>query len=212
MAIIGPSGCGKTTLLKHVNKLIEPTRGRLSVFGKPLTDWDAVELRRKIGYVIQSGGLFPHYTVRQNIELVPQLVGQSGSYRKEKTQLLLNMLDLPEEYLNRYPAELSGGEQQRVGIARALAADQELILLDEPFSALDTITRRELQQAFQQLKKELNTTIMMVTHDLEEALFLADVVLIMNEGCIEQLDAPDTIRQQPASEFVVNFLKEQLAH
>lgn len=211
LAIIGPSGSGKTTLLKHLNKMIEPYMGSIEVFGEDLAATDPIELRRRIGYVIQRGGLFPHYTVQQNITLVPQLLKWEKKRRRARAEELLALVDLPLDYLERYPASLSGGEQQRVGIARALAADPKLVLLDEPFSALDPITRNQLQQSFLDLKARLNTTFVLVTHDLEEAFKLADQTMILKDGVVQQIGSREELERQPANAFVTEFIQQHVS-
>ena len=187
VVLIGSSGCGKTTLLKMINRLIEPTSGDIFVDGKNNKDVDPIELRRSIGYVIQQTGLFPHMTVKENIEIIPKLMGRSQEEIDKKTVELFNMVGLdPEKYSDRYPVELSGGQQQRVGVARAFATDAEIILMDEPFSALDPITRTELQEQLFNIQKEYKKTIVFVTHDMDEALNLADKICILKDGKILQ--------------------------
>lgn len=208
LAIIGPSGSGKTTLLKHLNKLIEPYSGSIEVFGEDVSTTDPIDLRRRIGYVIQRGGLFPHYTVQQNITLVPQLLKWEKKRRRARAEELLALVDLPLDYLERYPASLSGGEQQRVGIARALAADPKLVLLDEPFSALDPITRNQLQSSFLDLKAQLKTTFVLVTHDLEEAFKLANQTMILKDGKVQQIGTREELEQHPANAFVTEFIQQ----
>ncbi|WP_048824207.1 ABC transporter ATP-binding protein [Bacillus sp. B-jedd] len=207
VVFIGPSGCGKTTLLKMVNRLIEPTSGKIFINGKDISSTDPIELRRNIGYVIQSTGLFPHMTIRENLELIPKLKGEKPESIVEKTDRLLNLVGLnPEEYLDRYPKELSGGQQQRVGVARAFSTDSDIILMDEPFSALDPVTRSSLQEELFNMQKELNKTIIFVTHDMDEAYKIADKICLLKDGEILQYDTPENILKNPASEFVQNFL------
>lgn len=186
IVLLGRSGSGKTTLLRMINRLIEPTTGEIVVEGKRLTDWDPIRLRRGIGYVIQEGGLFPHRTVQQNIGLVPRLEQWPPADIAARVTNLMNTMGLaPERYAARYPRQLSGGEKQRVGIARALAADPQLLLLDEPFAALDPITRFELQQHFLRLRAELGKTAIFVTHDVREAVMMASRVAVLHQGSLE---------------------------
>lgn len=207
VVLIGSSGCGKTTLLKMINRLIEATSGDILVNGKNIKDIDPIKLRRSIGYVIQQTGLFPHMTVKENIEIIPKLMGKSQEDIDNKTEELLNMVGLdPEKYSDRYPVELSGGQQQRVGVARAFAADAEIILMDEPFSALDPITRTELQEELFNIQREYKKTIVFVTHDMDEALNLADKICILKDGKILQYDTPEDILKNPAGEYVEEFV------
>ncbi|KKB75307.1 MULTISPECIES: betaine/proline/choline family ABC transporter ATP-binding protein [Bacillus] len=211
IVFIGPSGCGKTTTMKMINRLIEPTSGSIYIDGENILDQDPVQLRRKIGYVIQQIGLFPHMTIQQNIALVPKLLKWPEEKRKQRAEELLQLVDMGPEYLNRYPHELSGGQQQRIGVLRALAAEPPLILMDEPFGALDPITRDSLQEEFKKLQKTLNKTIVFVTHDMDEAIKLADRIVILRAGEIVQVGTPDEILRQPANEFVEEFIgKERL--
>jgi len=211
ICFIGPSGCGKTTTMKMVNRLIDITDGSILVDGKDIKDQDPVALRRSIGYVIQQIGLMPHMTIKENIVLVGTLLKWTKEKKEERARELLKLVDLPEEYLDKYPHELSGGQQQRIGVLRALAANPPLILMDEPFGALDPITRDSLQEEFKKLQRELNKTIVFVTHDMDEAIKLADRIVIMREGEIVQIDTPDEILRNPANEFVEEFLgKERL--
>lgn len=211
IVLIGPSGCGKTTTMKMINRLIEPTSGKIYIDGENILDMDPVILRRKIGYVIQQIGLFPHMTIEQNITLVPRLLKWSVEKRRKRAEELLELVDMTPDYLDRYPHELSGGQQQRIGVLRALAADQPLILMDEPFGALDPITRDSLQTEFKKLQKRLGKTIVFVTHDMDEALKLADRIVIMRAGRIVQFDTPDEILRNPANDFVEEFIgKERL--
>lgn len=207
VVLIGASGCGKTTLLKMINRLIPITEGHILINGKDIKTMDPIELRRGIGYVIQQTGLFPHMTVKENIEIVPKLMGKPEYEIEKKTIELLNMVGLEStEYLDRYPAELSGGQQQRVGVARAFAADAEIILMDEPFSALDPITRTELQEQLFNIQKEYNKTIVFVTHDMDEAINIADMICILKEGKIIQYDTPENILKNPSGEYVEEFV------
>ncbi|AIM15265.1 ABC transporter ATPase [Bacillus sp. X1(2014)] len=207
VVFIGPSGCGKTTLLKMINKLIQPTSGQIFVNGSDITEMDPIELRRNIGYVIQNTGLFPHMTIKENLELIPKLKGEDPRLIEKKTNELLEMVGLdPKEYLNRYPKELSGGQQQRVGVARAFSTNSDIILMDEPFSALDPVTRSSLQDELFQMQKELNKTIIFVTHDMDEAIKIADKICILKDGDILQYDTPENILKNPANEFVAEFI------
>ncbi|WP_312447719.1 ABC transporter ATP-binding protein [Lacrimispora sp.] len=207
VAIIGESGCGKTTLLKMINRLIKPTSGTISIDGKNIGSMDEVALRRKIGYVIQQTGLFPHMTVKENIELIPKLEKMLPKDVEDNTKKLMQMVGLDcDEFLNRYPTELSGGQQQRVGVARAFATDPNIILMDEPFSALDPITRSDLQDELVQLQAKLKKTIVFVTHDMDEAIKIADMICIMKDGDILQYDTPENILNNPVDEFVSSFV------
>ncbi|QIW81414.1 choline ABC transporter ATP-binding protein OpuBA [Bacillus tequilensis] len=211
ICFIGPSGCGKTTTMKMINRLIEPSAGKIFIDGENIMEQDPVELRRKIGYVIQQIGLFPHMTIQQNISLVPKLLKWPEHKRKERARELLKLVDMGPEYLDRYPHELSGGQQQRIGVLRALAAEPPLILMDEPFGALDPITRDSLQEEFKKLQKTLHKTIVFVTHDMDEAIKLADRIVILKAGEIVQVGTPDDILRNPADEFVEEFIgKERL--
>jgi len=203
LILLGSSGCGKTTTLKMINRLIEPTHGTVEVDGKDVMSRNPVKLRRQIGYVFQGIGLFPHMTVEQNVEIVPRLLGWSSRSRRERMQELLNLVGLPaESFAQRFPDELSGGQQQRIGVARALAADPDYLLMDEPFGALDALTRGVLQQELLTLKKQLKKTIVFVTHDLHEALLLGDRIAILHEGHLEQIGTPKDILDAPATQFV----------
>lgn len=208
VVLIGPSGCGKTTTLKLINKLIEPTKGDIFINNKPISKESSISLRRNIGYVIQSVGLFPHMTIRENIELIPKLKKQKTEEEiEEKTLELMNMVGLnPKEFLDKYPSELSGGQQQRIGLVRAIATEAEIILMDEPFSALDPITRNQLQEWLYSLQEELKKTIIFVTHDMDEALKLADKICIMKDGKVQQYDTVENLLRNPANEFVKNFI------
>ncbi|MBC7474204.1 MAG: ATP-binding cassette domain-containing protein [Candidatus Sericytochromatia bacterium] len=211
LCMIGTSGCGKTTTLKMLNRLLEPTSGEIFILGKNILEQDQIEVRRKIGYVIQGGGLFPHWTVAKNIGLVPSLQNWDKEKMSARVDELLNLVELePAKFKNRYPAELSGGQQQRVGIARAMASDPPVILLDEPFSALDPITRAQMQTEFIRLKKIVKKTMVFVTHDLKEAFHLSDKILVMDKGNMQQFGSPDDLKNNPANDFVKNFLESHL--
>ncbi|MFB4211747.1 betaine/proline/choline family ABC transporter ATP-binding protein [Shouchella sp. JSM 1781072] len=206
VVFIGPSGCGKTTTMKMVNRLQEPSEGQIFVNGENVLNQDPVKLRRSIGYVIQQIGLIPHMTVGENISLVGSLLKWDKKRRDDRAKELIKIVDLPESFLHRYPHELSGGQQQRIGVLRALAVDPPLILMDEPFGALDPITRDTLQEEFKKLQKEMDKTIVFVTHDMDEAIKLADKIVIMNQGEIVQVGTPDDILRNPANEFVEDFI------
>ncbi|WP_304339922.1 ABC transporter ATP-binding protein [Metaclostridioides mangenotii] len=210
VVLIGSSGCGKTTTLKLINKLIKPTSGEIYIDDKPISKQNVIDLRRNIGYVIQNTGLFPHLTIKENIELIPRLKKEKSIQEiEQKTVDLLKMVDLDSsEYLNKYPSELSGGQQQRIGVVRAIATDADIILMDEPFSALDPITRTTLQEELFNLQDELKKTIIFVTHDMDEALKIADKICIMENGCIAQFDTPENILRKPANDFVKDFVGE----
>ncbi|MBT2616232.1 MULTISPECIES: betaine/proline/choline family ABC transporter ATP-binding protein [unclassified Bacillus (in: firmicutes)] len=206
ICFIGPSGCGKTTTMKMINRLIEPSEGNILINGENIMDKDPVELRRQIGYVIQQIGLFPHMTILENITLVPKLLKWNEQKKKERALELLKLVDMGPEYLERYPYELSGGQQQRIGVLRALASNPPLILMDEPFGALDPITRDALQEEFKNLQRTLDKTIVFVTHDMDEAIKLADRIVILKAGEIVQVGTPDEILRYPANEFVEEFI------
>ena len=207
VSIIGPSGCGKTTLLKMINRLIKPTSGKIYINGQSIYDKDPITLRRNMGYVIQQNGLFPHMTIKDNIEIIPKLEKKKSEEIYKRTIELMNMVDLnPDEYLNRYPSELSGGEQQRIGVARAFANDTDIVLMDEPFSALDPITRADLQNELLNLQSKLNKTIVFVTHDMDEALKLSNKICLMKDGEIIQFDEPEKILKEPENEYVESFV------
>ena len=207
VALVGPSGCGKTTTLKMINRLIEPTSGSITVGGRDVMKADPVELRRGIGYVIQSIGLLPHRTVEENIATVPGLLRWDESRVRERVRELARMLDLEPGLLTRYPAELSGGERQRVGVARALAVDPPVMLMDEPFGAVDPIVRERLQDQFLELQRELRKTIVFVTHDIDEAIKMSGRIAILNVGgVLEQFAPPEAIVREPASDFVRRFV------
>ena len=206
--LVGPSGCGKTTTMKMVNRLIEPTGGRITIDGQDVTQLPAVELRRRIGYVIQQVGLFPHLTIGANVAVVPSLLRWGRERTTQRTDELLEMVGLaPGEYRDRYPTELSGGERQRVGVARALAADPPVMLMDEPFGAVDPIRRERLQNEFLRLQEQVRKTIIFVTHDVDEAIKMGDRIAILQRGGIlAQYDTPAAILANPATEFVERFV------
>jgi osmoprotectant transport system ATP-binding protein len=207
VVLVGPSGCGKTTTLKMINRLIEPTSGTLTVTGRNVLDMEAHELRRGIGYVIQQIGLFPHRTIADNIATVPRLLGWDKRRIDDRIDELISTVDLEPEMRDRYPAELSGGQRQRVGVARALAADPPVMLMDEPFGAVDPIVRARLQDQFLELQRRLRKTIVMVTHDIDEAIKLGDRVAILNVGgVLEQYESPSDLLRNPANGFVADFL------
>ncbi|MGI9665622.1 MAG: ABC transporter ATP-binding protein [Acidimicrobiia bacterium] len=207
VVLVGPSGCGKTTTLKMINRLIEPTGGVLTVGGTDVQTMEAHDLRRGIGYVIQQIGLFPHKSIADNIATVPRLLGWDKSRVTARVNELADLVDIEQSMLDRYPSELSGGQRQRVGVARALAADPPVLLMDEPFGAVDPIVRARLQQELVDLQSRLKKTIVLVTHDIDEAILLGDRVAILNVGGhLEQYDAPEAILRDPANEFVADFL------
>jgi len=196
LVLLGESGCGKTTTLKLINRLIEPTSGEIFVEGRRTMDWDAVELRRRIGYVLQEGGLFPHYTVEQNVSLVTGLLGWDDGRRRNRTREMLDLVGLdPSRFAERFPHELSGGQRQRVGVARALAVDPPVLLMDEPFGALDPITRRQLQQEFRRIQARVAKCVILVTHDMAEALALADRIGVLDEGRLIWCGTPQAITE-----------------
>jgi osmoprotectant transport system ATP-binding protein len=210
VTLIGPSGCGKTTTLKMINRLIEPSSGKILVEGQDISEANPVELRRHIGYVIQQIGLFPHMTIEENIGLVPRLKGTSKTDLARKTEELLDLIGLdPSQYRHRYPRELSGGQQQRIGVARALASDPSIILMDEPFSALDPISREQLQDELLKLQATLHKTIVFVTHDMDEALKIADEIVLMKSGDLVQIASPEHLLRHPANDFVREFVGEK---
>lgn len=206
LVLLGTSGCGKTTTLKMINRLIEPSSGSISVDGTDVAQQPGPALRRRIGYVIQDGGLFPHYTIAEAIATVPKLIGWTPEQIRDRTGELIAKLQLPESLLNRYPAELSGGQRQRVGLARALAARPPVVLMDEPFGALDPYTRRHVRRELFGLNELRETTVVLVTHDVGEALELADRIALMDQGRIVQLGPPDELLNHPANEFVRDFM------
>lgn len=207
VVLIGESGCGKTTTLRMINRLNEPTGGTIMINGEDYRKMSKIDLRRQLGYVIQKVGLMPHLTVGQNIEMIPELKGWDKKKRKDRAYELLDTVGLsPDDYYNRYPHELSGGQQQRVGVARALAVNPDVILMDEPFSALDPVTREQLQKELLRLQDELGKTIVFVTHDMDEALKIGDKIAVMKDGKILQYDSPEEILKNPANDFVEYFV------
>ncbi len=208
ICFIGTSGSGKTTSMRMINRMTEPTKGKILIDGQDIQKMNAVELRRKIGYVIQSIGLMPHMTIRENITLVQKLLKIDQEKRNQTAEKMIDLVELPREMLDRYPSELSGGQQQRIGVVRALAADQDIILMDEPFGALDPITRDSLQDLVKDLQERLGKTIVFVTHDMDEALKLASRIAIMSEGKVVQFDTPENILRHPANQFVEELLGE----
>ncbi len=206
VCIIGTSGSGKTTTMRMINRMTEHTSGQVLIDGEDVMDQDPVELRRRIGYVIQNVGLMPHLTIRDNITMVPRLLGWSEERQDETARRLIGLAELPESYLDNYPHELSGGQQQRVGVVRALAADQDIILMDEPLGALDPITRDSLQELIKGLQENLGKTIVFVTHDMDEALHMATKIVIMSHGEIVQVGTPAEILNNPANDFVREFI------
>ncbi|WP_084102606.1 ATP-binding cassette domain-containing protein [Demequina sp. NBRC 110051] len=210
LCLVGPSGCGKSTTLRMVNRLVEPTGGTITVDGADVMSQDAVKLRRSIGYVIQHVGLFPHRTVAQNVATVPGLLKWEKERTRARVEELLDLVGLPHAtYGNRYPHELSGGERQRVGVARALAVEPPVMLMDEPFGAVDPQGRRRLQQEFLELQRQLGLTVMMVTHDMREAVILGDRLAVLSKGGeLEQLGTPDEVTGAPANDFVADFLAD----
>lgn len=209
-AIIGPSGCGKTTLMKMINRLVIPTSGEVIVNGENISKADVVELRKNTGYVIQRIGLFPHMTIEKNVSLVPNLKGWPKERTTERIRELMLAVGLePDQYLSKYPLELSGGQQQRIGVVRALAGNPEIVLMDEPFSALDPISREQLQVETKNLQEKIKKTIIFVTHDMDEALKIADIIVVMREGRIEQIGTPDEIIENPVNNFVENFIGKE---
>ena len=207
ITIIGPSGCGKTTLLRIINGMVDFESGEINILNREKTLWDSVQLRRKIGYVIQNVGLFPHLTVKQNMQFVMSISGVPQELLDERTYELTQMIGFSKSQLDEYPDNLSGGQQQRVGLARALAMKPEILLMDEPFGALDNITKRNLQTEMKQIHNELKVTVLMVTHDVSEAFSLGTNVVIMNNGKIVQADKPENILANPATDWVREFVK-----
>ncbi|MDT7572428.1 MAG: osmoprotectant transport system ATP-binding protein [Actinomycetota bacterium] len=206
--LVGPSGCGKTTTMKMVNRLIEPTSGRVLLDGEDVALTSPVQLRRRVGYVIQQVGLFPHQTVRDNVGTVPVLLGWDKTRTRRRVEELLDLVGLdPSRYAGRYPSQLSGGQRQRVGVARALAADPLVLLMDEPFSAVDPVARERLQTEFLRVQRELGTTVVFVTHDIDEAVRLGDRIAVLRQGGhLEQYDTPATVLGSPATPFVADFV------
>jgi osmoprotectant transport system ATP-binding protein len=209
ICFIGTSGSGKTTCMRMINRMNEPTSGSILIDGEDIKQLDPVKLRRKIGYVIQNIGLIPHMTIQENITLVPKLLKVSEEKRQAIAEKMIDLVELPREMLTRYPHELSGGQQQRIGVVRALAADQTIILMDEPFGALDPITRDALQDLVKDLQERLGKTIVFVTHDMDEALKLANKIVIMSEGKVIQFDTPSNILKAPANKFVEELIGEE---
>ncbi|MGD2295143.1 MAG: ATP-binding cassette domain-containing protein [Candidatus Aminicenantes bacterium] len=207
--LLGTSGCGKTTTLKMINRLIEPTSGEMRIEGENTLEQEPTELRKRIGYVIQDIGLFPHYTVEQNVSVVPRLLDWDRDRIRNRTNELLKLVGLspPDDFVKRFPEELSGGQQQRVGLARAFAADPSIVLLDEPFGALDPITRRQIQQEFKKLEVMLAKTMILVTHDIFEAFDLGDRICLMDAGRIQQIGTPKNLIFSPEKEFVQDFFR-----
>ena len=209
LVLLGTSGCGKTTTLRMLNRLIEPDDGNVLINGKNILSQSITELRRKMGYVLQHHGLFPHYTVSENIAIVPQLLHWNKEKTKQRIRVLMDKLQLPASLVNAYPAELSGGQAQRVGLARALAADPNILLMDEPFGALDPITRVEIRKELKQLDELQKKTIVLVTHDVQEAFELGDIICLMKNGSIEQIGKPAELLHKPATTFVSQFLEQE---
>lgn len=204
---LGPSGCGKTTLLRMVNQLVPITEGEISINGTNTSSLNEIELRRKIGYVIQSNGLFPNMNIEENVAIVPKLLGWDRKKQRDRFNYLMDLVGLaPDEYRTRYPHELSGGQQQRVGIARAMAADPPVMLMDEPFGALDPIIRTHIQNEFLQIQKEVQKTILFVSHDIDEAIKMGDKVAIFKDGKVMQYDSPSEILASPKNDFVREFI------
>ena len=207
IVFVGPSGCGKTTTVKMINRLIKPTSGKVLINGEDISKKNVINLRRNIGYVIQQTGLFPHMTIKENIEIVAKMQKMKAKEIESKTKELMEMVGLDyEKFADRYPAQLSGGQQQRVGIARALITNPDIILMDEPFSALDPITRSQLQDELINIQTQFKKTIIFVTHDMDEAIKIADKICIMGKGRVIQYDDPETILKNPANEFVSDFV------
>lgn len=210
--LLGPSGCGKTTLLKMINRIVQPTSGKIFINGEDSSEMDLQELRRGIGYVIQEIGLFPNMTIEENITIVPKLLGWNPAQSKERARELMAMISMePDRYLKRYPYELSGGQQQRIGVARALAADPPVMLMDEPFGAIDPINRATIQEEFLNMQKELKKTIMFVSHDIDEAIKMGDRIAMFREGHLIQYDTPDDLLAAPKNAFIASFLGEDRA-
>ncbi len=213
VVLIGPSGCGKTTTLKMINRLIGPDSGRIYIDNKDILQINPVKLRRTIGYVIQQIGLFPNMTVEQNILVVPKLLNYPRNQCDEIAHTLLQLVNMDyEEYAHKYPTELSGGQQQRIGVLRALAASPPIVLMDEPFGALDPITREALQEEMKSLQRKLNKTVIFVTHDMDEALRLADTIIFMNNGKVIQMASPEEMLQKPADDIIKSFMGKRIQH
>ncbi|WP_057895897.1 ABC transporter ATP-binding protein, partial [Liquorilactobacillus oeni] len=209
ICLIGTSGSGKTTTMRTINRMIEPTNGEIIYKGQNIRKVDPVKLRKKIGYVIQNIGLIPHMNIYENVTIVPKLLKWSEEKKRAKAKELIKLVELPEEFLDRYPSELSGGQQQRIGVIRALAADQDLILMDEPFGALDPITREGLQELVKNLQENLGKTIIFVTHDMDEALKLSTKIVVMDEGKVIQVGSPQELLRNPANDFVKKLIGEE---
>ncbi|MGT2832068.1 betaine/proline/choline family ABC transporter ATP-binding protein [Streptococcus halotolerans] len=209
ICFIGTSGSGKTTLMRMINRMLKPSEGHIYFEGKDISTINPIHLRRKIGYVIQNIGLMPHMTIYENITLVPKLLKWPEDKKKAKAKELIKLVELPEEFLDRYPSELSGGQQQRIGVIRALAADQDVILMDEPFGALDPITREGIQDLVKTLQEKMGKTIVLVTHDMDEALKLASRIVVMDNGQMVQVATPDEILHHPATEFVEKIIGDE---
>jgi len=210
--LIGPSGSGKTTTMRMINRLEDISEGTIAIDGRDITSMNLVELRRNVGYVIQQGGLFPHFTVADNVSVVPRLLGWPKRKRRERAEELLELVGLdPDLFADRYPRQLSGGQQQRVGVARALAAEPDIILMDEPFGAVDPITRNQLQRWLRRIQAEVHKTIVFVTHDINEAFLLGDRIVLMNQGAVEQNGEPAELLREPASDFVREFIGDEFA-
>ncbi|GGM37676.1 glycine/betaine ABC transporter ATP-binding protein [Paraliobacillus quinghaiensis] len=208
--LIGPSGCGKTTTMKMINRLVKPTDGTIKIADKKISDYDMHQLRWNIGYVLQQIALFPHMTIEENISIVPEMKKWKKDEIKERIKVLLDMVGLdPKQFMNRMPHELSGGQQQRIGVVRALAADPDIILMDEPFSALDPISREQLQKDIQALQKKIQKTIVFVTHDMDEALAISDRICLMKEGEIIQVGTPKQLILHPENEFARTFIGDK---
>jgi osmoprotectant transport system ATP-binding protein len=209
VALVGPSGSGKTTALKLANRLVDADAGTVRVLGRAASEMDPVALRRRVGYVIQEGGLFPHWTVRENVETVPRLLGWTEGDRRARSDEMLTLVGLPPaEFAGRRPRSLSGGQRQRVGVARALAAGQSLLLMDEPFGALDPIARRAMQREFQSWRARWEAAVLLVTHDLREAFLLADRVAVLRDGRVRQVGSREELTRSPADAFVAEFVAE----
>ncbi len=212
LALIGPSGCGKTTTLKMINRLIAPSSGEVEVDGQNVLEQPLESMRRRMGYVIQDIGLFPHYTVAENIAVVPRLLKWKEERIRDRVSTLLEQLGLPPEQVsNKYPHELSGGQQQRVGIARALAAEPPIVLMDEPFGALDPLTRQQARRDFKEIEELKTKTVIMVTHDIEEAFEMGGLICLLKQGKVQQLGKPEELLLHPANEFVRSFISEKAA-
>jgi osmoprotectant transport system ATP-binding protein len=212
MALIGESGSGKTTLLRLLNRLVEPSSGTILIQDRPVKTQDPITLRRRLGYVSQNGDLFPHWTIRHNVCLVPQLLGWTTDQQRDRLNTLLTLVNLdPAQIADRYPIELSGGQRQRVAVARALAADPAIVLLDEPFSALDPLTRHDLQEQFLSLKTQLHKTMVLITHDISEAFRLGDRITVLKDGRIHQIGTSQALMDTPATPYVASLIQHNPA-